>query len=33
MDDLIRYLKKKAMRAVLTPLKIVPVKKRVLMIN
>ncbi len=34
MDDLIRYLKKKSMRAVLTPLKIVPVKKnRILMIN
>ncbi len=34
MDDLIRYIKKRAMRTVLTPLKIFPVKKnRVLMIN
>lgn len=34
MDDLIRYLKKKAMRAILTPLRVCPVKKnRVLMIN
>lgn len=34
MNDLIRYMKKKAMRAILTPLKILRVKKnRVLMIN